>query len=295
MPSQTIIGVDLGGTKIDVGLFDSHSWNLLDHKRTSTEAGQTFEHVQEALIESIQLLKKDDTKAVGIGVPGLVSHPEGIILKMPNIPGGEGVNLRTEIEHALSLECFVDNDANCFTLAEAVMGEGKDQSIVVGITLGTGVGGGIVIEGKIFHGARGYAAEVGHMLLQPGQPPYTTHDKRGEVEQFFSGTAMGKRCHEASSPDEYLDGKVCSFMHKSIYQEVAWMCTNIIHLLDPSIIIFGGSAGNALKPHLSHIKEELERWIFPGTPLPHLQVSSVKQASMLGAALLTTQSPLHVS
>src|SRR5690606_34007907 len=133
-------------------------------------------------------------------------------------------------------------------------------------------GGGIIIDGKIFRGANGFAGEIGHMLLKPGEPPYPTQDKRGEVEQFLSGTAMGKRCEAASHPGEYLEGEVCEFMRPDVFREVAWLVTNLTHLIDPSVIVFGGSAGHALKPHLSKVETELKKWMLPGTPIPALKI-----------------------
>jgi predicted NBD/HSP70 family sugar kinase len=106
------------------------------------------------------------------------------------------------------------------------------------------------------------------------------------VEQFLSGTAMGKRCEEAQSPEDYLDGAVCSFMQPDIYREVAWLCTNLLYVLDPDMIVFGGSAGHALTKHIDAIEKELKQWLLPGTPLPKIVAAEIKNAGMIGAALL---------
>ena len=283
----TVIGIDLGGTKIAGARFDAKTWEQQESARMETHADKGFAHVCDDVIQMIEELRTDDTQGVGIGVPGLINQPDGSVQVTPNIPGSEGFPLKVEVTARVNLHTEVDNDVNCFALAESQLGAGKGHSVLVGIALGTGVGGGIIIDNKVFQGANGYAAEIGHMLLVPGQPPYDTDDKRGEVEQFFSGTAMGKRCEQASSPDEYLEGAVCSFMHKSIFQEIAWMCTNIIHVLDPSIIIFGGSAGHALAPHFKSVQEELRKWMLPGTPVPELKLAELKNAGTVGAALLT--------
>ncbi|MBT3835334.1 ROK family protein [Candidatus Peribacteria bacterium] len=284
MPS--IIGVDLGGTKIAVAKYKSDTFEIEDEKKMDTHAEQKFEHVLDDMIAIVNDLKDEDTVGLGVGVPGLVRHPEGKIVTLPNIPGADSFNLKDELASRLKIKVEVDNDANCFALAEAVSGIAKDDRVVVGITMGTGVGGGIVIDKKIYHGDSGYAAEIGHMLLKPGEPPYKTSDARGDVEQFFSGTAMGKRCTEASRPEDYLEGKVCSFLQPEIFREVAWMCVNIVHLLDPSVIVFGGSAGRALEPHLDEILRELKQWLLPGTPLPKLAIAKLKDAGTMGAAML---------
>ena len=287
MSTSSVIGVDLGGTKGIIARFTGPHFEREAEERVPTRAESGFSAVIDDMIEGIERLRTPDVKAVGIGVPGLVQQPEGILLQAPNIPDSKNIPLKSLLEERLRLPVFLDNDANCFALAEAIHGSGKGKRIVIGITFGTGVGGGIVIDEKIFQGSHGYAAEIGHMLLMPGSPPYETEDKRGEVEQVLSGTAMGHRCPAAETPEEYLEGAVCSFMQPAIYREVAWLCTNLTYLLDPDVIVFGGSAGHALGSHVDKIIEELKKWTLKGTPLPEIKVATVKGAGALGAALLT--------
>jgi predicted NBD/HSP70 family sugar kinase len=285
---SSILGVDLGGTKIAAARYNATTWKQEESVRIETNADRGFDSVTDALITVIQDLKTDDTSALGIGVPGLVHNPEGIILNMPNIPGGESLNIAHVVKEKTGLDATVENDANCFALAEAVFGAGNGHSVVVAVTMGTGVGGGIILDGKIFQGSHGFAAEFGHMLLKPGEPPYKTDNMRGEVEQFLSGTAMGKRCEQADNPEEYLEGSVCEFMRPDVFREVAWLCTNLIHVLDPSVIVFGGSAGRALRPYIPNVTAEIMKWILPGTPLPEIKIAELRDAATRGAALLAT-------
>ena len=297
----SVIGVDLGGTKMAVARYDAVSLKMQEEQRFDTHAADGMEHVLLDLLMGIESLKASDTTGVGIGVPGLVKHPAGEIVTMPNIAGTEYFPLQMRLEERLKLKVRVDNDANCFALAEALFGAGKGHDVVCGITMGTGVGGGIVINGKLFRGSHGFAAEIGHMLLMPGKPPYEsngstepvlskaeglTTSMRGGVEQFLSGSAMGKRCSAAKRPEDYLEGEVCSFLQPEVLKEVAWLVTNLAHLLDPSIIIFGGSAGMALKSHLKEIEAELKKWMLPETPLPEIAIASLKDSATRGAALL---------
>ena len=154
-------------------------------------------------------------------------------------------------------------------LQKASREQAKGHSVVVGITLGTGVGGGIVIDGKIFTGAHGYAAEIGHMLLRPGETPYPMEHPRGDAEEFLSGTAMGKRCKAAENPQEYLEGSVCSFLQPQVFEEVAWLCTSLTHLLDPSVIVFGGSAGERLDLIWRRSKKNYRSGCFPEFRFPN--------------------------
>jgi predicted NBD/HSP70 family sugar kinase len=283
---SSIIGVDLGGTKMAVSRFDAESFEVRERTVLPTHADQTFSHVLDDLVALLGRMREKGTRAVGVGIPGLVQQPEGTVRTMPNIPESENIALKDILEERLCLAVRVENDANCFALAEALHGAGKGERVVVGITMGTGVGGGIVLDGEIYHGATGLAGEVGHMLLRPGEPPFLANDVRGDVEQFLSGSSMGKRCEAAERPEEYLEGEVCSFLRPQVFQEVAWLCTSLTHLLDPSVIIFGGSAGLALGEHLDRIREELKQWLLPGTPLPRLCVSTLQNSAELGAALL---------
>lgn len=283
---SSILGCDLGGTKCAIARYNADSLEVEEQKQWPTKAERGWQHIFDDLLSYIDCLQREDTTTIGIGVPGLVRQPEGNVVNMPNIPNAKNIALKKQMEDHLKLPVIVDNDANCFALAEARMGNGKGHKVVVGITMGTGVGGGIVINGEIFHGAHGFAGEIGHMLLVPGDPPYYTDYLRGEVEQFLSGTSWRERCKKAKRPKDYLEGEVCAFMHADVFKEVAWLCTNLTHLLDPDVIVFGGSAGWALMRHIEHIEKELEQWVLPGTPLPELKMAELEHAATLGAALL---------
>ena len=168
-------------------------------------------------------------------------------------------------------------------LYEAYLTHGRYKKVLY-ITLSTGIGGGVITEGKI--DPTFADSEIGHMLLRPGETPYPMEHPRGDAEEFLSGTAMGKRCEAAKKPEEYLEGAVCSFLQPQVFEEVAWLCTSLTHLLDPSIIIFGGSAGRALGPHLTTIEKELQKWMLPGVPLPALAIAAREDAGILGAAMI---------
>ena len=99
---------------------------------------------------------------------------------------------------------------------------------------------------------------------------------------------MGKRCTQAENPLEYFEGEVCSFLQPQVFRELAWFVTNLTYLLDPSIIVFGGSAGLALMPHMDKVRAELKTWMLPGTPVPELARAKVDDAGAVGAALLAT-------
>lgn len=286
MPSTSILGIDFGGTKTALTLFDTATMVPRTSRTFPTEASEGFAAVQDRLLKAVKSFLVADTIAIGLGVPGFIDPKTQRVISMPNIPGSDGMDVRRWLSSATGLPVTIENDARCFAYAEALLGAGKGHPIVLGVTLGTGVGGGIVINGTLFHGTHGYAGEVGHALLVPSQPPYPTGDRRGDVEQFLSGTAMGKRCEAAKRPQDYLEGKVCSFLQPEVMREVAWFIVNALHFIDPSIVIFGGSTGRALKPHLSAIERELQTWLLPGVKPPMLACGVLEDAAVRGAALL---------
>ncbi len=284
--TSNVIGIDIGGTKCAVALYERRTWKLLKREKFSTRAERGFPAVLEETLALAKGWISKDVVAVGVGVPGLVRHQGGVILRLPNIPGGEGFPLLEKVRETFNLSASVENDSNCFTLAEAREGAGKGSSVVCGVTMGTGVGGGMVVDGRIFRGADGFASEFGHMLLRPGSPPSGTSDQRGEVEQFLSGTALRKRCPAAKRSEDLLEGPLCASLHESIVLEVSWLCANLTHCVNPSVIVFGGSTGKALRSHLPSIEKEMTRWMMKDTPLPRLAISSISGAATMGAAML---------
>jgi glucokinase len=285
----TILGVDLGGTKTALALYDAKTLERKAEQILPTRAERGFEAVRADLLKEIDALRTADTVAVGLGVPGLIDAETHRILVMPNIPGSAGADLRADLKAHTGLPVVIENDARCFAYSEALLGAGKGHRIVVGITMGTGVGGGIVIDGKLYRGAHGFAGELGHMLLRPGEPPYETPNKRGEVEQFLSGTALGRRCPEAGNPADYLEGEKCLDLRPQFIRELAWLVADISHSLDPSMIIFGGSVGQALSPHLPEIHEEFKHWLLPRYTPPLIACGTLSDAARRGAALLARE------
>ncbi len=274
MSPRSVIGVDLGGTKLAVVRYDAETWEPQEATSVPTDAARGFPAVFESLITLVGQFQKPDTVGIGVGVPGLVRQSDGHLLNAPNLPGAVDVPLLDMLRSRLSLPVELENDARAFTLAEALLGAGKGHRVVIGLTLGTGVGGGIALDGQILHGEHGFAGEIGHMLLQPGQPPFETDDRRGEVEQFLSGTALRKRGASADAPPPTLA------------REAAWLCLNLTYLLNPSVIVVGGGAAGAMTDRIAEIQRELSALVLPNIPLPQIVRASLPDPGALGVALL---------
>src|SRR4051812_41203141 len=200
-----VLGIDVGGTKVEIAsVVDGR---VLQPLKTPTELSDT-----EALVDGIealarQVIERDGTPdAIGVGVPSQIDFATGTVVSSVNIPL-EGVALRDELERRFGVPVYVDNDANCAALAEAELVDDGPARHLVMLTLGTGVGGGVVIDGQIFRGATGLGPELGHVVIEatgrkcPGNCP-----NRGCLEAYCSGTALERDAAErlgrkVSGPD----------------------------------------------------------------------------------------------
>ena len=163
---KAAIGVDIGGTFVKCGLVRGK--RLLVHRSFATAASQTPKALQGVIAEAVRLLIRQfpgSVEGVGVGIPGLVSYPEGLVRSCANLPGWKDVPLQSALKARLRLPVWVENDVNAMTLAEWKWGAGRGVSNLVCLTLGTGVGGGLVLDGRLFRGWEGSAGEIGHMPL----------------------------------------------------------------------------------------------------------------------------------
>lgn len=195
------IGVDLGGTNLRIAAYSEPN-GILDqiHLPTRLPAGP-HAVVQDMCGAIRQLIDKHSRPAlagIGIGSPGPIELPEGRLYKLPNLPGFEGLELRTEIQKLLGIPVIVENDANLAALAECLLGKGKSLGVdsLCMLTLGTGVGNGIILNGKVFDGMNGMAGEAGHATVWPDGHACGC-GSNGCLEQYASATAVVRLGHEA--------------------------------------------------------------------------------------------------
>jgi fructokinase len=252
--SNSRIGIDVGGTKIEIVALDEHGRELLrrrmpsprgDYPATLTAIAKLVEAAENAL---------GCKTSVGVGIPGAESRVNGLI-KNANSTWLIGQPLRKDLERVLGREVRLANDANCFALSEAVDGAGAGASVVFGVILGTGVGGGIVVDGRVIDGANGIAGEWGHNRM-PGDEPYpaTCYCGRfGCIETFLCGPGM-KRDHVAHGGEDLdpaqiaaraADGdSTCETTLRRYEQRLARALAQIINILDPDVIVLGGGLSN---------------------------------------------------
>ena len=185
------IGIDLGGTKIE-GILTDENYKTITRKRIPTNQEEGYnsilESIKNLILEFIQ--ESNDKVSIGVCTPGALSLSSGLI-KNSNTQCLIGKDLQNDLKNILHYNVSIENDANCFALAEAKLGAGKNSNLVFGVIMGTGVGGGIIMDGKIHHGRTNIAGEWGHHCLHPeGNICYC--GKKGCVETYISGPALEK-------------------------------------------------------------------------------------------------------
>ena len=186
-------GVDIGGTKL-LAVAATEKGEIIAERREPTAAGP------DAILSAISAVVADlvvaesDIAAVGVGLPGLVDL-DGAVHYAPNLPGFVGVPARERLAATSPVPVIVDNDANVAALGEAVHGAGRGHREVLVVTLGTGIGGGLIIDGEVHRGAHGFSAEIGHFTVDPAGPPCAC-GAVGHWEAIASGTALGRRARE---------------------------------------------------------------------------------------------------
>jgi glucokinase len=283
------IGVDIGGTKVAAGLVTT-AGEIIYQTRTPMVANDAAAGLA-AVISAINSAQSSANSSValrkiaGIGIcaPGPLDPRTGVVVNPPNLPGWRNFPLAAEVSKVYNVPVRVDNDGNAAALAEALWGAGRGFHIVFCATIGTGIGTGIVFDGRIYHGRTGAAAEGGHNTIDY-RGPRCGCGKLGCIEAFAAGPYIARRAAEkirAGKPSAILDlaggcpdhitsemiGKAYAAgdaLAKEILQETAMLLTvwlgNMIDLLDPDVLIIGGGAGTMLRPFFSEIRENLPKW-----------------------------------
>jgi len=198
--SNFSIGVDLGGTNLRIAAVNQQG-DLMEKVTLGTRVSLGKDHVIREMCDAIRgiAIKYRDPgslQGIGIGVPGIIDMKTGMLRESPNLPGWSESPVQAQIEQLLGTRVILENDANVAALGEKWLGAAKGVDDMIMLTLGTGVGGGIVLEGRIWHGMTGMAGEFGHMTVEPDGPPCGCGN-RGCVEQYASATAVVRMAKEA--------------------------------------------------------------------------------------------------
>jgi len=289
------IGIDLGGTKIEGILLDQQN-QVLERIRVPTQQENGYEAILSRIVTLIKDIqsRSDQAASIGICTPGAIESTEGV-LKNSNTVCLNGKPLKDDLESALDCSIEMENDANCFALAEAALGAAKGYSTVFGVIMGSGVGGGIVFSQRIHRGRLFIAGEWGHITLHPnGLNCYC--GRQGCVEKYISGTALEKRWNELGGENLALDQIVSKFDPLPDDRYRKWKTefldnfgralATVINIVDPDAIVLGGGVSNIpfLYNEGSKIVQNNIFSDFSDTPILPNQLGD--SAGVFGAALL---------
>lgn len=242
------VGVDLGGTKIEAILLDEN-FAVITRKRIPTPQDD-YEKILDSIYSLVREISENISDfSLGICTPGAISKQTGLI-KNSNTQCLIGKSLKDDLEKKLGKKISIENDANCFTMAEATLGAAIDFDLVFGVIIGTGVGGGIVIDKKLYPGRTNIGGEWGHHTLhRNGNPCYC--GKTGCVETYISGPSLEnqwtKLTGKSSSMQEILtnvDSEIGKKWKDEFIENFGFGLANVIDILDPDAIVLGGGLSN---------------------------------------------------
>lgn len=291
---NNLIGIDLGGTKIEIVILDTNK-EIQFRERLATESEKGPSHI---INQILTLYKKavsfinNGSHTIGVGSPGSLS-PKTKLLRNSNTLCLNGLPLQKLIEEALQKKIMLENDANCFALAEANMGAGKNHDLVFGIIMGTGCGGGFVFNNSLRIGPQQISGEWGHSVININGPQCYC-GKNGCVETYISGGGLEYilKSHNLISltAKDFLNKKNHTkdekYILKNFYSNFGLALANIINIIDPDIIILGGGLSN--HEALYDIgKQETYNKVFnesPSTPIVKNKLGD--SAGVIGAALI---------
>lgn len=312
MSTSNAVGVDLGGTKMHAGVVDDAGEVL--HHATALEFGDTSDAILDALAEEVgevlSALPGTRAEAVGLGIPCTIDRASGVAISAVNLPIVD-VPVRDEMRRRLDLPVFVDNDANVAALAEHRFGAAKGADNVVMLTIGTGIGGGLILDGRIYRGATGAGAELGHVVVDADGPPCQGNcPNNGCVETLASGTALARegraaargapesRLGRMASAGERIDGRAvteAALAADAVAREVVTRAgrslgvalTSIANVFEPDVIVLGGGVMAVGELMLAPARSELgARALPPMNRTPIVAAALGPSAGLVGAATM---------
>ena len=315
-----VVGVDMGGTKILASVIDT-AGRIISRSKTATKADKDASKVIDRIARCIRQaigrseIESSQIRAIGIGAPGPLDPETGVVIFAPNL-GWSNVPLKSELESRTGIPVFVDNDVNLCTLGESAFGVGQGVKSLVGIFVGTGIGGGIILDGKLFHGASETAGEVGHIIVKSNGPRCGCGNL-GCLEAVASRTAIARQVRKAILKQgetsillklnggnldlirsstlakamrrgDKLTAKVMRRTQKYLGIGVA----SIINFLNPEMIVLGGGVIEAMGDgFLAGIRRVTEKHVLPST-MNGVQIVGAKlgdNAGVIGGAVLARQ------
>ncbi len=305
---KAILGVDIGGTNIKLGMV-AESGDILESGSIPTLGEKGPYDAARRIAEWLEERGGDDVTAAGIACAGLIDGGRGLLYSSPNLPGWKNAPISEIFGSLLKMPVVVDNDANCAAWGEYCAGSGKGSGIFVCLTLGTGVGGGIVLDGKLYRGSQGLAGEIGHHIVLEGGP-ICGCGNRGCLEAMIkAGAIVARAAGRIEASGESVLGSNRRFTAKDVYVAarggdriaietlaetglyLGVGLINIVHIFNPEIIAVGGGVAGAgdllLEPARAAMRERMMDEIF--SPVRVVSALLGNKASFIGASLLAKE------
>ena len=307
---KLIFAADLGGTHLRAATVD-RCGRIHSRFKQNTPQVADANAIVDAIVAAVHQCEVSDISAVSLVVPGTVKVEEGAVVKAPNLPCLDGFRLAEALSNRLELPAVLENDANAAAVGEMWQGAAVGCKTIICLTLGTGVGGGIILDGKLWRGVDGAAAEIGHMCVDPFGGVACTCGSRGCLEVFASATAIVRMTREASPryPDSVLQGredltaamifdagKADDELALEIFRRMGMYLgiglANLINILNPEMIVIGGGVVNGWDLFEKHMHQQVEERAFPSLAarVKIVRAKCGDDAGLLGAARLALPS-----
>lgn len=309
MKSEIVLAADLGGTNLRMAAVNANG-EILHRVKIDTPQAQHAQEIVQAIVaaaeECRKQIKRGEIKAIAVAVPATVSAEKGIILKAPNVPALDGFRFTAAVSSELNLPCILENDANAAAIGEHAFGAARGFSTAIAVTLGTGVGGGVIINGRILRGIDGTAGEVGHICVEPFGAPCGC-GSRGCLEQYASATAVVRLARELenqypatilrsrlklTSADIYQAGKEGDELALEVFRQMGFYLgialADLVNVLNPEVVVVGGGASAGWDLFIHHVQEQIHKRAFR-EPAERVKIVKAKlgdDAGTLGAAHL---------
>lgn len=308
--NNIVLATDLGGTNLRIAAISSKGTILYRAKHETPKTERSDEIVgaiMQAADECRQAVeKKGKITAIALAVPATINAAEGVIMKAPNLPALDGFRLSATLTNELNLPVILENDANAAAIGENWLGASKGFQSSICVTLGTGVGGGIVLNGQILRGIDGTAGEIGHICVEPSGAPCGC-GSRGCVEQYSSATAIARLTLELESHypkselqnkprvtalDVYEAGKAGDELALEVFRQVGFYLgialADLVNVLNPEVIVIGGGVSAGWDLFIHHVQAQIRNRAFrePAERAKLIRAKLGDDAGILGAAKL---------
>ncbi|HEV8369086.1 MAG TPA: ROK family protein [Pyrinomonadaceae bacterium] len=311
--TRLILSVDLGGTHLRAALIDE-TGKIQSQLKRATPISDKANCIVDALVKAAQELTLSQINAIvgaSVVVPGTVDKSNKIVVQAPNLPSLDHFGLKHALEERLQIPVFLENDANAAAVGEMWLGAARGARNVICITLGTGVGGGILLEGKLWRGTEGSAGELGHTTVDPFRGPQCKCGNIGCLEMFASATAIVRMTRESLSSypntivrdrgltarEVYDAAKLGDELALKIFERVGDYLgvglVNLINIVGPEVIVIGGGVANAWDVFEPPMREQIRKRAFPSLA-QDIQIKPAEcgdNAGLLGAAHLALNLP----